>query len=134
VAAPLRAHVLLETVALAVDEDQPPGGFGRPPEDGDPAWRRQQPALLAYGANPGGTTGPFHCLAGGARPPQRQGPVVQGPGLLGSSHFVERANSLNRPLRTRTVGGVGAGGEKPPAIRFAPDHRLSRLVLRHILA
>ncbi len=133
-AAPPRAHVLLETVALAVDEDQPPGGFGRPPEDGDPAWRRQQPALLAYGANPGGTTGPFHCLAGGARPPQRQGPVVQGPGLLGSSHFVERANSLNRPLRTRTVGGVGAGGEKPPAIRFAPDHRLSRLVLRHILA
>ena len=44
---------------------------------------------------------------------------MQGPGLLGSSHFVERANSLNRPLRTRTVGGVGAGGEKPPATRLA---------------
>ncbi len=43
---------------------------------------------------------------------------MQGPGLLGSSHFVERANSLNRPLRTRTVGGVGAGGEKPPATRL----------------
>jgi len=50
--------------------------------------------------------------------PQRQGPVVQGPGLLGSSHFVERANSLNRPLPTRTVGGVGAGGEKPLATRL----------------
>ena len=24
--------------------------------------------------------------------------------------FVERADLLNRPLRTRTVGGVGAGG------------------------
>jgi hypothetical protein len=76
--------------------------------------------LLAYGANPGGTAGPFQCLTGGARPPQRHGPVVQGPGLLGSSHFVERANSLNRPLRTPTVGGVGAGGEKPPATRLAP--------------
>ena len=105
-----RAHVLLETVALAADEDQPPAGFGRPPEDGDPAWR-QQPELLAHGANPG----PSQCLAGGARPPQRQGPVVLGTGPHGSSHFVERANSLNRPLRTRTVGGVRAGGEKPLA-------------------
>jgi len=26
------------------DEDQPPAGFGRPPEDGDRAWR-QQPEL-----------------------------------------------------------------------------------------
>jgi len=25
-------------------------------------------------------------------------------------NFVGRADSLNRPLRTRTVGGVGAGG------------------------
>jgi len=24
-------------------------------------------------------------------------------------------NSVNRPVRTRTRGGVGAGGEKPPA-------------------
>ena len=24
----------------------------------------------------------------------------------------------NRPVRTRTLGGVGAGGEKPPATRF----------------
>jgi len=86
-----RLKLKLETVALAADEDQPPGGFGRPPEDGDPEWRQQQ-ELLADGANPGGT-GPFQCLAGGARPPQRQGPAVQGPGLLGSSHFVERANS-----------------------------------------
>ena len=78
-AAPPRAHVLLETVALAADEDQPLGGFGLPPEDREPAWR-QQPELLAYGANPGGTAGPFQCLAGGARPPQRQGPVVQAQG------------------------------------------------------
>ena len=25
-------------------------------------------------------------------------------------NFVERANLLNRPLRTRMMGGVGAGG------------------------
>ena len=26
---------------------------------------------------------------------------------------------MNRPMRTRLWGGVGAGGEKPPATRFA---------------
>ena len=25
---------------------------------------------------------------------------------------------VNRPVRTRMLGGVGAGGEKPPATRF----------------
>jgi len=45
---------------------------------------------------------------------------VQGAGLF---VVVERAISLNRPLRTRTVGGVGARGEKPLATRFGsgPD-------------
>jgi hypothetical protein len=38
------------------------------------------------------------------------GLVVQGPGLHhGRENFVERADLLNRPLRTRAVGGVGAG-------------------------
>ena len=41
--------------------------------------------------------------------------MVQGTGL---HVLVERAISLNRPLRTRTVGGVGAGGEKPLATRL----------------
>ena len=41
--------------------------------------------------------------------------MVQGTGLY---VLVERAISLNRPLRTRTVGGVGAGGEKPLATRL----------------
>jgi hypothetical protein len=46
------------------------------------------------------------CKAG-----QRQRLVVQGPGLHRvRENFVERADLLNRPLRTRTVGGVGAGG------------------------
>jgi len=44
--------------------------------------------------------------------------MVQGTGLF---VIVERANSLNRPLRTRTVGGVGAWGEKPLATRLALD-------------
>jgi hypothetical protein len=36
---------------------------------------------------------------------------MQGTGLHGKEeeNFVERANLLNRPLRTRMVGGVGAG-------------------------
>lgn len=45
-------HVLLETMALAAHEDQPPTGLGRQPEDGDPAWRQQQ-ELLAHGTNSG---------------------------------------------------------------------------------
>jgi hypothetical protein len=44
--------------------------------------------------------------------------MVQGTGL---HVLVERAISLNRPLRTRTVGGVGAGGEKPLATRLGVD-------------
>jgi len=49
-----KAHpdVLLETMALAAHEDQPPAGLGRQPEDGDPAWGQQQ-ELLAHGAYPG---------------------------------------------------------------------------------
>ncbi len=35
--------------------------------------------------------------------------MLQGAGL---HVLVERGISLNRPLRTRMVGGVGAGGEK----------------------
>lgn len=56
--------------------------------------------------------GHVQCMAQGAEVAQRQGLVVQGSGLFGltsKSNFVVRANLLNRPLRTRTVGGVGAG-------------------------
>ncbi len=31
-----------------------------------------------------------------------------------NTHFVKRANALNRTLRTRTVGGVGAGNFRLP--------------------
>jgi hypothetical protein len=30
-------------------------------------------------------------------------------------------DSVNRPVRTRMRGGVGAGGEKPPATRLASN-------------
>jgi hypothetical protein len=48
----------------------------------------------------------------GARFAQCEGPVVQNRGLHGKERkgFVERANFLNRPLRTRTVGGVWGVG------------------------
>jgi hypothetical protein len=41
---------------------------------------------------------------------QRERAVAQGPGLHHvRENFVEHADLLNRPLRTRTVGGAGAG-------------------------
>ena len=102
--------MLLETVALGAHEDSQLVEFGREPEDGDPAWRQQQ-ELLAHGENPGAATGTVQRVAESARLGQRQRPVVQGPGLHHvRENFVERADLLNRPLRTRMVGGVGAGG------------------------
>ena len=103
--------VLLETVALGAHEDSELAGLGREPEDGNPAWRQQQ-ELLAHGENPGAAAGTVQCVVESAGLGQRQRPVVQGPGLrdlIGNRLLVERADLLNRPLRTRTVGGVGAG-------------------------
>ncbi len=37
-------------------------------------------------------------------------------------------DSVNRPVRTRLLGGVGAGGEKPPATRLG-GVQLARLDL-----
>jgi RNA-directed DNA polymerase len=60
------AHVLLEAVALGAHEDQAPAGFGREPEDGDPAWREQQ-ELLAHGENPGAAAGDVQRVVESAR-------------------------------------------------------------------
>ena len=105
-----RPHVPLETVALGAHEDQAFAGLGREPEDGDPAWRQQQ-ELLAHGANPGAAAGTVQRVLESARAGQRERPVVQSAGLHHEGKdFVERADLLNRPLRTRMVGGVGGGG------------------------
>ena len=40
----------------------------------------------------------------------------------------------NRPVRTRTPGGVGAGGEKPPATRFGFLKSLRQLILAKLIA
>ena len=100
--------VLLETVAPVQDADPKPEESGREPRQRHQTWR-EQPELLAHVQVSGCSTGFVKCVVEGARGGQRQGPVVQGPGLHVKG-FVERANLLNRPLRTRTVGGVGAGG------------------------
>nr|WP_202961143.1 hypothetical protein [Candidatus Symbiobacter mobilis] len=104
-------NVLLETVALAAHEDQELTGIGRKPEVGDSA-RSQQQQLLADVQNPGNQSGDIQCVARGARFAECERPVVQGTGLLGyeAKYIVERADLLNRPLRTRTVGGVGGDG------------------------
>ena len=105
--------VLLETVALGAHQDSELAGLGREPEDGNPAWRQQQ-ELLAHGENPGIAAGVVQRVVESARAGQRERPVVKSPGLHElrdmNESFVERANLLNRPLRTRMVGGVGAGG------------------------
>ena len=36
--------------------------------------------------------------------------------------------SVNRPVRTRMPGGVGAGGEKPPATRLGSIAAISQQV------
>ena len=118
--------MLLETVALGAHEDTQSAGLESEPEDGDPAGRQQQEVSrtrgrpgtdsrlrTAHGASPGSAAGTVQRVVEGARLGKRQRPVVQGAGLRQLTDFVERANLLNRPLRTRTVGGVGAGGEKP---------------------
>jgi hypothetical protein len=81
------------------------------PEVGDPA-RCQQQQLLADVQNPGHQPGSLQRVVKGAGFAQRERPVVQGTRLHGKERksFVERTNLLNRPLRTRTVGGVGGDG------------------------
>ena len=108
-------------MALGALEDQESAGLEREPEDGDPAWCQRQ-KLLAHGENPGSAAGIAQRMVEGAKLGQRQRLVVQGAGLRQlKTDFVERASLLNRPLRTRTVGGVEAGGEKSPATRLAAD-------------
>ena len=105
-------HVLLETVALGAHQDQKLAGLGRELEVGDSA-RCQQQQLLADVQNSGDQPGHFQRVVTGARFAQCEGPVVQGTGLYGKEeeeNFVERADLLNRPLRTRKVGGVGGDG------------------------
>ena len=87
--------------------------YRRESEVSDPA-RCQQQELLAHGQNPGDPTGVEQHMVGSAGATQRERPVVQGPGLHAEQNFVAHANLLNRPLRTRTVGGVGAGGRETP--------------------
>jgi len=65
-----RAHLLLETVALAANQDQPLGDLGRKPEDGNPAWRQQQ-ELMAHGGNSGGAARTVQRVVESARLGQR---------------------------------------------------------------
>ena len=102
-------YVLLETVALGTHQDPELSGFGCKPEVSNPAWSQQQ-KLLAYGTNPSDTTGAEQRMVGSAGTLECERTVVQSPRLHTKENFVEQANLLNRPLRTRMVGGVGAGG------------------------
>ena len=105
------SDVLLETVALPAHENQELAGLGRESEVAD-STRLQQQQLWADVQNPGDQSGSFQRVVTGARFAQRERPVVQGTRLHGTEEkresFVERADLLNRPLRTRTAGGVGA--------------------------
>ena len=81
--------------------------------DRDPACC-QQPRLLAHGQNPGTTARIVQRVVEMPRLGQHQRLLDQGSGLRYRSRpgDIERADLLNRPLRTRMVGGVGAGSLK----------------------
>ena len=83
----------------------------------DPA-RCQQQKLLAHGTNPGHTTGVEQHMVGSAGTTEREGSVVQGPGLHASENFVAQANLLN------TLQAAPA--------RDAPTLRQSQTVLRTV--
>ena len=68
---------------------------------------------LAYVQNPGRPPGSIQRVVESTSLAQRERPLAQGADLRERQrrqHFVKRANLLNRPLRTRTVGGVGGDG------------------------
>ena len=68
---------------------------------------------LAHGENPGDAAGALQRVVEGARTGQRERPVVKSPGLHGVGERKTSSSEptwLFRPLRTRMVGGVGAGG------------------------
>ena len=67
---------------VAVALDPQPGQESRGAQGGDPAWR-QQPELLAHDANPCDPAGHVQRMAQGAGFAQRQGLVVQDPGVFG---------------------------------------------------
>ena len=89
----------------------------REPEVSDPA-RCQQQKLLAHGQNPGDTAGVEQHMVGSAGTTQREGSVVQGPGLHAEQNFVAHANLLN------TLQAAPA--------RDAPTLRQSQTVLRTV--
>ena len=74
--------------------------------------------LLAHGANPGDTTGAEQHVVGSAGTTEREGSVVQGPGLHASENFVAQANLLN------TLQAAPA--------RDAPTLRQAQIVLRTV--
>ena len=105
------AVILYFNDALGARQDQELACLGRELEVPDSTRCQQQP-LLANVQNPGYQSSGFQRAAEGAGLAQREGPVVQGTRVHGKEKksFVERPSSLNRPLRTRMVDGVGAGG------------------------
>jgi len=106
------ADVLLEAVALLPHESTQSAASGNVSEDGYK--RRPEPQrTVAAVANACDAKRHDQCVAEATRVGIYQRPVGQhslpgyGPEL-----------SVNRPVRTRMPGGVGAGGEIPPATRL----------------
>ena len=112
-AAPSRADVLLEAVALLPHESEQASESGRVSEDGYQRGPEQKRPVAAV-THACDAKRYDQCMVEDSGVGVCQGAVGQhslpgyGPEL-----------SVNRPVRTRMPGGVGAGGEKPPATRLA---------------
>jgi len=106
------AHVLLQTVAQGKNQSAGASQAGNVAPYGHLSGNKPQRAVATI-PDTGNANGHDQRLAQGSRAsvcqravgshsPPGYGPVI----------------SVNRPVRTRMPGGVGAGGEKPPATRL----------------
>ena len=101
-----RSDVLLETVGPSAASDRDVDQAGR-----EPSQRHyhgsQQTRFVEYGAHAGDATGDVE-------------PVVEGAGACLGQRAMDRVfpTTVNRPVRTRMRGGVGAGGANLPATRL----------------
>ena len=114
-------NVLLGAMAqsLYADRQSPEDGRAQGPRGSDGA---KLPRVVAPGAHRSHATRYVQQVAGTTGRGLRQGPL----GLVYLS-------SVNRPVRTRMLGGVGGGGENPPPTRLGvASHRLTGRFLRQV--
>ena len=107
------AHVLLQTVALGKNQGAGTSQIGNVASCSHLSGHQPQRAMAPF-SDVGNANGHDQQMAQGSRAAICQR-AVGSHSLPGYGPVI----SVNRPVRTRMPGGVGAGGEKPPATRLA---------------